>query len=366
MALIPHGDQISSGYKTVKTRIKQAKSLMPEKKAVVSPCLKKWFSALTTPFAQDAQMSCIPAGSNIDSARYMCYVRGDIYIGTAGLGFLSLAPSPYNDTVVGYVSNALFGGVNCSVLSAPNTLAAGVSTLNFPNARYSSVQALAGQYALPVQARIVGGGLKVYYTGTELNKSGLLSIYTNPTHQSSAYSQGNPATPASLGSLQETAIIPVTREPYEYPLAPLKESELNYVDFTPNFEGGTNTPAATLFAYPWSGGNQFVTPTFSYQPAVGPYSSLVVAGTPTTTLVVTGVAGQTLHFEYALHVEAVGDLTEGMRVGADADVVGVDTMMAALSRFQIARNSKPHMSAAAVLREEYSNVARMRGAKVAL
>jgi len=83
-------------------------------------------------------------------------------------------------------------------------------------------------------------------------------------------------------------------------------------------------------------------------------------------VLVSGTAGQTVHFEFALHSEAVGDLTEGQRLPADSDPMGVDALMAGLSRMQIERNSKPHLSAAAVLKAQYTKVVSARDAKVSL
>jgi len=51
---------------------------------------------------------------------------------------------------------------------------------------------------------------------------------------------------------------------------------------------------------------------------------------------------------------------------ADSDPMGVDAMMAALSRLQIERNSRPHLTTANVLRSQYSDVCRMRDTKVRL
>jgi len=55
-----------------------------------------------------------------------------------------------------------------------------------------------------------------------------------------------------------------------------------------------------------------------------------------------------------------------MRSPADSDPMGVDAMMAAMSRLHIERNSYPHMSTADVLKKQYSMVTSMRDMKVSL
>jgi len=360
MAMIPHGPTISAGYQRVKSSIKVAQSM--KRAPVASPCMKKWFDAVTIPFSQNAQMACIPSGSNIDSARYMCFIRGDITIGTGGVGYLLLSPTPYNDTCCALVTNSLFTGSSVSPLTAASTPVAGLTPLSFPNSRFACASGITAPNNLRVQARLVGGGLKLYYTGTELNKGGLMSVYTNPTHQPVSYLISGAPTASLLGAFQETAIFPVTRNPYEYPLTPVREEELSYLKLSAAAVVGDTT--CTRYAYPWSGGGQTINSGFPWVAPIG--LAGLSWGAPTTVVFITGVAGSTIHFEYALHCEAVGDLTEGMRVGADSDVVGVDTMMAALSRYQIERNSKPHLSSAAVLKGTFADVTRMREAKVRL
>jgi len=362
MSVIPFGSSLSAGYGALKA-LRIPKSV---KTQTASPCLKKWFDCVSDPFSQNAQGACIPFGSNLSSNRYMGYVRGDITIGTGGVGLLVIAPSPYNDVHSLWVSNVLFAGTDATWVTALNTLAGGITPLYVSNNRFSANSVLAyngTQRDMPLQARLVGGGVKLYYTGTELNKSGLMSMYTNPSHQNATYGAGGVASSTStLGALQETYIVPVSREPVEYPLTPLCTPELEYFSFAVSTVGVQ--AAMSSFAYPWAS-NQIANGSAVYTVPSG-LATLNTAGSASTCILVTGVPGQTIHFEYAMHVEAVGDLTEGQRLPADSDPMGVDAMMAALSRLQIERNSRPHLTTANVLRSQYSDVCRMRDTKVRL
>jgi len=367
MALIPRGNAIGAAY----SKVKEARRSGGSK---ASPCLKKWFDCVTKPFSQNAQGACIPAGANMDSNRYFGYIRGDCYIGTKNVGFIALAPSPYNDVYQVFVTNSTFTGTNSNIVyPTSNTIADGVTQLKITNNRFNAYSVLnvpANQIDMPLQARIVGGGIKVYYTGTELERSGLMSMYTNPGHNPAVYAPalGAPGcqNASTLGAYQETAIVPVSREPYEYPLFPQLDSELEYFKFV----GGTvNQPSAmTQFAYPWCAGQQAQNSLPQVLPSgvTTEAGTSVVAGSCTTVLFFSGQPGQTIHFEIGMHCEAIGDYTEGMRSPADSDPMGVDAMMAAMSRLHIERNSFPHMSTAEVLKKQYSKVTGMRDTKVPL
>jgi len=367
MALIPRGAAIGAAY----SKVKQIQKAGGSK---ASPCLKKWFDCVTKPFSQNAQGACIPSGANMDSNRYFGYIRGDCYIGTKGVGFIALSPSPYNDVYQVFVTDSTYAGTSSNIVSSSNNvLAGGLAQLKLTNLRFSAgnvLNVVANQIDMPLQARIVGGGIKVYYTGTELERSGLMSMYTNPSHNCALYAPalGTPGTQnaSTLGAYQETAIVPVSREPYEYPIFPQLDPELEYVRFTGSSIGVAS--AQTLFAYPWCGGQQAQ----NANPQVIDSGVLTAAGVPiiagscTSILFFSGQPGQTIHFEYGLHCEAIGDLTEGMRSPADSDPMGVDAMMAAMSRLHIERNSFPHMSTADVLKKQFSKVTGMRDTKVPL
>jgi len=366
MALIPRGAAIGAAY----SRVKDIQRASGNK---ASPCLKKWFDCVTKPFSQNAQGACIPSGANMDSNRYFGYVRGDCYIGTKGVGFIAMAPSPYNDVYQVFVTDSTFGGTNSNIVQAGNLLAAGLVQLKITNLRFSAYSVLnvqANQIDMPLQARIVGGGVKVYYTGTELERSGLMSMYTNPGHNCAIYAPalGTPGSQnaSTLGSYQETAIVPVSREPYEYPIFPQVDQELDYFKFQGGLVGQPS--AQTHFAYPWSSGQQAqnAVPQVLNSGVVNDAGTAIIAGSCTTLLFFSGQPGQTIHFEIGLHCEAIGDLTEGMRSPADSDPMGVDALMAAMSRLHIERNSFPHMSTAEVLKKQYSKVTGMRDTKVPL
>lgn len=317
----------------------------------VSLCMSKWYSCLTKPFHPDSTGACIPTGGNFSSARNFGYLRFDAYIGTGKMGFVAISPTGVNNAPAIFYSNAQYAQTSAIILTANNTLAGGVSTSLIPNNRYT-VQQVVGNLANPQAiCRLVGGGVRIQYTGTNLNLSGLVYVYTSPSHSSAVDDPATalPFTVAGLGAYQECIIKPTSREPIEISMPPHNETELDYP---------INAGSAPLAAFPWSQASTFNG--YSYTGGSG-----VNVGCPTTLIMFTGEAGQSFHFEYGMHVESVGPVTEGQRMPADSDPVGVDTMMAAISNATIAVASTRSEFADA-LKTEYSKTVAMRAPRVKL
>lgn len=95
-------------------------------------------------------------------------MRGTGYIGTAGFGFVAWVPSLYaND-------------VNCLSVSNINTFAGTTVTTANPTTGVGFLKNTQFPYNATgnVRARVVGAGLRIRYTGTELNMGGLIVPYS--------------------------------------------------------------------------------------------------------------------------------------------------------------------------------------------
>jgi len=305
----------------------------------VTPCLKKWYTCLTDPFSPNATGACIPTGGNVPSARNFGFVRFDAFVGTGGMGFVAFSPTASNQGPAFYYTNVAFAGVTTRILTAVNTFSVGVLPSAMPNNRWTTAQLSTPSLQNPAaSSRCVGGGFRMMYTGTNLNLSGMVYTYTSPAHQTAVDDgSGNPFTIASLGALQETVVFPVQREPYELSLYPVEEKELDYHDGN----------SILNHLYPWS--NNTNINGFTYN------SFGLDVGAPTTVVVFTGVPGQSVHFEYGLHWESVGPVTEGMRQASDSDVAGVDQMMCALAGAQVCASSTRE-SFTSCLRKEFARI----------
>lgn len=348
LTAIPGMSMASKVYKQGSSMAKRVKD--SRKGPNVSLCISKWYSCLTQPFSPISTGACIPTGGNYASARNFGYLRFDATIGSSGVGFVAIAPVPHSNGPCIYYTDALFAGTSSQVLTGNNTLSVGVNVLIVPNNKYTVAQLTTPTLANPAAiSRLVGGGIRCQYTGTNLNMSGLIYVYTSPSHNSAVDDPGTggPFNIGSLGAYQECIIKPGAREPQEFSLPPHNESELDY-------PVNVSTLGAT---YPWSQSNQINGFTYS--------SGGVTSGCPTTLIMFTGTPKMTYHFEYGMHVESVGPLTEGQRLPADSDPVGVDTMMAAISNATISVASS-RVDFCDALKVEYSKAVSMRAPKARL
>lgn len=325
----------------VYSKVKAVRKSQPAGNA--TPCIKKWFTCLTAPFSPAATGACIPTGGNHPSMRNFGYLRFDAAIGLGGWGLVAIAPSACNDNPVIYYSDSTYAGLDLQLTAGSSTLISGINTLNVFNNRFTFKDLSYDLNNPLVTSRLVGGGFRVQYTGKSINLGGLLYIFTSPTHSCVV---DNPdysiATPASIGSYQECVIKPVTREPQEFVLAPLEERELAY----------SISNSITQHTYPWSVGN--ITNGAVYTP---PATGNPV-GAPTTVIAFSGTPGETFHFEYGMHVESVGILTEGQRLPAESDPTGVDNMMAAISN-TVVEIASTKRDFAPTLRASYAKIVSM-------
>lgn len=346
LGVIPGMSTASAVYKDIKAATK------PKRRSkTVTPCLKKWFTCLTEPFSANSSGACIPAGANVPSARNFGYARFDALVGAGGFGFVAISPTACNDGTAFFLTNGAYGLNQVQICSSTNNLTPGVEGYSMLNNRFRSTTFYQPSAANPgASQRIVGGGVRCMYTGTNLNLSGLYYCYTTPTHQSVIEINNSGATTGSLGGMQECIIKPVTRSPQEFPLYPVKESELDY-------PGVNSATFETL--YPWAAG-VVMNAGFTYTNANG-----VQCGTPTTLIMFSGEAGESFHFEIGIHFETIGPATEGMRLAADSDPVGVDRMMASLSSAQVTAASS-ELSFGSALRKEFSRVSVDAETRVAL
>lgn len=323
----------------------------------VSPCLKKWYSCLTSPFSQDAMGACIPSGDTHSSQRAFGFMRFDFTIGTNKVGWVAISPNVSNNAPQVYYTNELFSGTDLSILTANNIYSIGVSSLAAGNLPFpSSFFTAPTTTESSCQGRIVGGGIRVQYTGKTVDQAGLSYFYTDPQHITAINAPVNSnlvtMNAALLGTYQETIIKPVSREPCENTLAPMTQLELEY--FTPIGRSSIDSAKDT---YPW-GETTFFNNGFTTNAASSGGSSIgIQCACPVSVFYVSGATpGTTFHVEYGLHVEYVGRASEGQRMPADSDPVGVQNMMAAISRATIAEGGSRTTNFPLRLKKSYADV----------
>ncbi len=130
--------------------------------------------AMANPFS--GPLATIPDFPSVPSRRIRCFSRGYFYAGTAGVGYVLADPylAATNDLNSVYTSDSTYPGTSLAV--------AGLGVVpGKTNPDYSSTDFGIGALA---QGRIIGAGLRVKYSGTELNRGGVLLGITSPNHQS--------------------------------------------------------------------------------------------------------------------------------------------------------------------------------------
>lgn len=332
-----YSNVVAAGRAANKSKRKKNNKKRPS--VSLSACAGKFMLAGTNPFAQEAMGACIPDGNVASSVR--CFVRRQmtVTIGTNGFGYCHLFMPLASDGCLAICSTATFTGNQAEYLSANNTYIPGTTTntLTLPTA-FTAAQLLNGYTQADdraaFNARIVAAGFSFRYTGTELNRSGQVYVYTHPLHNSSGSvftASGTEviATGASLSQYLETLIVEAAREDTHIPLFPINENEMDYA--------GEAASSATQLLYPWSQGANKHPGGFTFLDVGGNY-----IGIPTTTVVFIGTAGTTYLINYGQHMEAIGPgVSAFSKSPAESDPVGVKDVVGAMSRYQLSRAREP-------------------------
>jgi len=139
-------------------------------------CLVKYSIALINPFDEMAKGACLPSFPAFPSQKMRTFVRTTSKLGLQGFGYaIARASASNNASCVSYTDGA-YNGTTASSFIASGT---GVILAN-ANSNFSTTDFATDG----VQQRLVALGLRVRYIGTELNRSGRISMCENPNHES--------------------------------------------------------------------------------------------------------------------------------------------------------------------------------------
>jgi len=220
-------------------KTKGKKSKKSAKSAVsLSLCGMRFLSGVAMPFAPESKGCCIPMLSSQPSQKETSFLRFDIAATATGTIFIYPIPCLANDGVgcIVYTTGSTATG-SPFLLSASNTLSnsalAGVTTLyKFANLPYTQTQLTSNEAAgsHSITGRVVSYGVRVNYTGTTLNQSGLFYCYHSPRHENMNINQsgGGPLGINGIASYIDTDISNVSRKPCELNLYPVLPTEREY------------------------------------------------------------------------------------------------------------------------------------------
>jgi hypothetical protein len=143
----------------------------------IAPATAQWINTLGNPFGNQLS-SGVPDFPATLTRKFKCFVKGTADTGTTGFGFVvaEFLNAAASDVVCVRNSLSTYAGTTVDY-----TTGATVSN-SLSNSDY--VAADFGNTPTTLQYRIVGAGLKVRYTGTELNKGGQLIAFADPRHRS--------------------------------------------------------------------------------------------------------------------------------------------------------------------------------------
>lgn len=131
----------------------------------LSACAQRYFEVLLNPFDTAAEeLPCIPDLIDIPSYKFYTRQRGSITIGTTGYGFVGVSPYAYGNDQVNILSSSSTYGFS----GFPVTAARSAAVLESSNSMFPWTAATCPS------VRVVGCGLRIRYTGTELNRGGTI------------------------------------------------------------------------------------------------------------------------------------------------------------------------------------------------
>jgi hypothetical protein len=294
---------------------------------LLSRCAQLFAFACVDPFNPAARGVCCPSTPAPPSQKICVFSRFVTTVGTAGVGAIWMTPSLCNNSPSIFTTTVLYtktlaASETLPILSAANSMSPGVVAINAPTP-YTAAQMTVNfvQGAQLVAGRILCCGLRVQYTGTELNMSGLNHCFIDATHDNVSW-MGY----ADIDSTTVGVIEPNSREPCMLVSCAMSTQEVEY----PSDAYAANP---TLALYPWSNGET----TFSnvigslvggltYDSGVGTQT-----GAPLGIIIIQGVAGTTVFSEYIMHAEYTGTLTQSANTPSDSDPEGLSLVQSAIA-----------------------------------
>jgi hypothetical protein len=198
----------------------------------LSPCSEHYLTALLDPFDLEGGLACIPDLLDFPSFKCLAISRGTFNIGTGQMGFVVCNPlAESNNTITVISSTAAYTDTELPAL-LPTTGVTQTAVGQFPYDNSS--------FGIDLRAgRTVGCGVRVRYTGTELNRSGraiLVRLMSTAASLSSA-------TVADLLERSDIPSIAINREWINVCYLPTTESDYEYGygngEITVDLEGAT-------------------------------------------------------------------------------------------------------------------------------
>lgn len=312
----------------------------------MSKCSAKFALALTRPFHPACQNVCVPKGS-IPTHKYSMIQTASVTIGTAGHGFVCIAPTAFSDSGCpnGWFTTANYTLTNLTLYSAINTLQTGVGLLtNSGPYSVASCNIDGTSTEFHTFARVVSCGLRITYTGTTMNMSGGYYALAAPQHLNCT-GFNTPNLMAEPGGIFRAC----SREPFEICCGPTaSEAETSC----------SSDPSSDLagVCYPYSPSAQFFTDASQTNNFTAVATNGQI-GVPVMYVIFTGVAGSTYQVDIVTHCEAFGRLAKPSSTLNESDISGATAVLSALAGMGMEQRADPSRDNYSLLMDGLSSTA---------
>lgn len=311
----------------------------------LSHCAQKYALAIAAPFHPGARGACSPSYPAMPSFKATGFTRFTMTVGSAGVGFCAISPCLANNENCAYFTNSSYTRNDIKIVDTATALTTGVQSYTISNLPFTADQlSLAfssdSEY---VHGRIVSVGVRITYIGTTMNESGAIYLYSSPSHQNVtriANSLGE------LGSLAETEVCGITRNPCELRIFPVTSDESSY-----NNSGSYTNKSEALWPFS-NDATDFDAQVYNAGTAG------VNCGSPIALIAVSGVvAGSSFLVEIVQHAEFVGTGVATMVTNSEADQRGFEIVSAASQRLPAMKNAKPQSTFISLMGDAIKEVA---------
>jgi hypothetical protein len=323
----------------------------------MSPCVRKMFNAITSPWSPSATGACIPIFPARPSQKVTGFCRFDITVGTSGVGFVCVTPSLASDAPIALYTTSTYTGssgpLDTAFTAATGVISTtGVTSTNMSNLPYSA-SSFVGALGVPpqVRGRIVSSSVSIQYSGTTLQQSGLVYCYTDPAHDST----GNLGVTA-LSGRKEADVTPTTRDKCWVSSYPITRNECDYErNGVPNYgqsvQAGLTTTQLSRqefidIIYPFANGSDFNS-SASAITSVATGTTYVAA--PMCIIISGATAGNSYHVEIVTHAEYIGPGAEGRTTSSEFDTIGAEKLLGAVGKLPDLKASNPGVNDSTLL-----------------
>lgn len=327
------------GYKAANHMVKNLTK--GEKRLVLSEVASKYLQSYLKPFDFTVRQACIPTTPSYPTYKVMGFIRGTGYIGLQGMGFVAMAPCITNDGAAVYYTTAAYNQSMVAQAASDSANLSGGANIpavaTFNNIPYTTAQITSTTPNAKIEGRIVSCSLRAQFTGTELNRSGLVYAYADPEGDNVL---GGPHTNATAGS--------------GYTVATISEKEAT--EIYPVTKGFTQLVALPPYSYALDFTNQnasAVRQAFPYTSSEYNTLNSNSQGSASLLIMFTGVPGQSFYYEAVVHAEYVGaGVVQSLLSETFSDVVGLDAVQNVLGRAQRRCAGDPQITFSKALQKE--------------